>query len=105
MNRYAQILVNVPVCQSFTYEITEKTKIPGDSSLVVPGMRAEVMFGSRKVIGFIIDLNDKAPDGIPLEKIKCILRIIDEEPVFTRELIELSKNISRYYLCSQGEAL
>jgi primosomal protein N' (replication factor Y) len=105
MNRYAQILVNVPVCQSFTYKITELIKMPGTSSIIIPGMRAEVMFGSRKVIGFIIELKDSPPDDIPADKIKPVLRIIDEEPVFTLELIELSRQISQYYLCSQGEAL
>lgn len=105
MDTYAQILVNVPVCQSFTYKITGKIKMPGTSLSITTGMRAEVMFGSRKVIGFIIDITDTAPKEIPLDKIKTVLRIIDEEPVFTAELIELSKKIAQYYLCSQGEAL
>ena len=39
------------------------------------------------------------------EKIKSILRIIDDEPIFFEEQIKLSDWISKYYLCSQGEAL
>lgn len=107
MDRYAQILVNVPVYQSFTYKITEQVKMTVPPPSVVPGMRAEVMFGSRKVIGFIIDVTDQLnPDApIPPEKIKPVLRIIDEEPLFTQELIELSHKLSQYYLCSRGEAL
>ncbi len=106
---FVQILINVPVNQSFTYKITDKTKCPGACTVdcIVPGMRAEVMFGTRKVIGFIVELSvlTNTSGSIPLEKIKPVLRIIDETPIFNKELIDLSQKISQYYLCSQGEAL
>lgn len=107
MIKYAQIVVNVPVSQSFTYSITPVTKIPPDCATVEVGMRAEVFFGRRKLIGYIISISDSFDPNSPIsaDKIKSITRIIDTKPIFTTELIELSKKISSYYLCSQGEAL
>ncbi len=105
---YVQVLVNIPVSQSFTYRITPVTKFSGTCTGAQSGMRVQVMFGSRKITGFIIETSDTLPPSSPQlspDKIKPVLKVVDEEPVFTQELVELSKKISSYYLCSQGEAL
>ncbi len=91
--------------QSFTYKnLDSQDKKYKDAQI---GMRCEVYFGSRKIIGCIIGISEILPKSCTVteEKIKPILRIIDDEPLFFEDQIKLSDWISKYYLCSQGEAL
>ena len=98
--------MNLPVNQGFTYSY-----IPPENEKpeLVPaiGKRAEIMFGNRKTQGFIINISDKIPANCPVDagKIKPVKRIIDKESLFGNELIEMAQWISRYYLCTLGEAV
>ena len=105
MSVFLEILVNLPLPQSFTYKnLNPQEKKYKDAKV---GLRCEVYFGARKMIGCIIGISESLPKSctVPEEKIKPILRIIDDEPLFFQEQIKLSDWISKYYLCSQGEAL
>lgn len=103
---YLEIILNLPVNQGFTYSYippeNEKTEL-------IPqiGKRAEIMFGNKKTEGFIINIFDKLPPNCPVQesKIKPVKRIIDKQPLFGEELIEMAKWISHYYLCTLGEAV
>ena len=97
--KYAEIILNVPVPGTFTY-------ISEDDS-ITPGLRASVPFGRRKMTGFIISVSERLPKNCAIEadKLKKIDRVIDKEPVFTQDQIQLAEWVSRYYLCSFGEAL
>ncbi|MBQ5470772.1 MAG: primosomal protein N' [Treponema sp.] len=104
--KYLQIVLNIPLNQAFTYSITEEQISECKTELQV-GLRAEIRFGNRKATGFITKILDSIPDNFPVpkEKIRTITRIIDSEPIFTPELYELAEWLSKYYLCSIGEAL
>ncbi|MEE0879240.1 MAG: primosomal protein N' [Treponemataceae bacterium] len=105
MSEFLEVLVNLPLPQSFTYKnLDSQNKKVKEVKI---GLRCEVYFGARKMIGCIIGVSESLPKSctIPEEKIKPILRIIDDEPLFFQEQIKLSDWISKYYLCSQGEAL
>lgn len=103
---YLEIILNLPVNQGFTYSY-----IPPEDEKpeLIPeiGKRAEIMFGNKKTQGFIIDIHDKIPESCPVDasKIRPIKRIIDKEPLFGEELIEMARWISHYYLCTLGEAV
>lgn len=104
--QYLEIILNLPVNQGFTYSY-----IPPENEKpeLIPaiGKRAEIMFGNKKTQGFIIGIFDKLPETCPVgpEKIRPIKRVIDKEPLFGKELIEMAQWISRYYLCTLGEAV
>ena len=104
--QYLEIILNLPVNQGFTYSYippeNEKPEI-----LPEIGKRAEIMFGNKKTQGFIIGIFDKIPENCPVgpEKIRPVKRIIDKEALFGKELIEMAQWISRYYLCTLGEAV
>ena len=103
---YLEIILNLPVNQGFTYSyISPENEKPE----LVPqiGKRAEILFGNKKTEGFIINIFDKLPPNCPVEesKIKSVKRIIDKQPLFGEELIEMAKWISHYYLCTLGEAV
>ncbi len=104
--QYLQIVINIPLNQSFTYSITDEQINKLDCDLQV-GIRAEVRFGNRKLTGFITEINETIPGNCPVshEKIRPITRIVDKEPLFTPEIYEIAQWISKYYLCSIGEAL
>ena len=103
---YLEIILNLPINQGFTYSYTP----PQDEKPeLVPmiGKRAEIMFGNKKTEGFIIGITNEIPTTCTVDasKIKPIKRVIDKEPLFGTELIEIANWISRYYLCTLGEAV
>lgn len=104
--KYLQIILNLPVNQGFTYAYE---KAENEDPLLLPeiGKRAEIMFGNKKTSGFIIDIWDELPKDFnyPKEKIKHIKRIIDKEPLFDKDLIQLAQWIAHFYLCTLGEAI
>lgn len=103
---YLEIILNLPVNQGFTYSY-----IPPENEKpeLIPeiGKRAEIMFGNKKTEGFIINVLDHVPENCPVEegKIRPIKRVIDKEPLFAKELIDMAAWISHYYLCTLGEAV
>lgn len=104
--QYLQIVLNLPLNQSFTYSYISPEK---ENHELLPeiGKRAEIMFGNKKTTGFIISISDTIPKNCPVDegKIRPVKRILDKEPLFDSKLIENAKWISHYYLCSLGEAV
>ena len=104
--QYLEVILNLPVNQGFTYSYIPPEK---EKPELVPeiGKRAEIMFGNKKTQGFIINIQDTIPANCPVEpgKIKPIKRVIDKEPLFGKDLIEMATWVSRYYLCTLGEAV
>ncbi|MFC7392501.1 primosomal protein N' [Scopulibacillus cellulosilyticus] len=89
----AKVIVDVPVKQTdkpFDYFIPDSF-LP----LVQPGIRVVVPFGPRKLLGFVIDIEEESQ----LTNLKEIESIIDHEPVLTDELIELGDWLSKTALC------
>ncbi|MBO4628933.1 MAG: primosomal protein N' [Treponema sp.] len=103
---YLEIILNLPINQGFTYSYTSPVD---EKPELVPmiGKRAEIMFGNKKTEGFIIGITNEIPKNCTVDasKIKPIRRVIDKEPLFGEELIEIANWISRYYLCTLGEAV
>ncbi len=103
---YLEIILNLPVNQGFTYSY-----IPPENEKpeLIPqiGKRAEIMFGNKKTEGFIINISQTIPKNCPVDetKIRPIKRILDKEPLFGPDMIEMAKWISHYYLCTFGEAV
>lgn len=100
MARWVEVILNLPVYQSFTYRNPDET-----TSLA--GKRVEVKFGSRVLIGFAIADPVELPANFPLEpeSVKPILRVIDEINLFGDDEISLARWIASFYICAEGEAL
>jgi primosomal protein N' (replication factor Y) len=95
MGRYAEVVFNLPVRKSFTYEL------PADSPTLV-GFRVSAPFGKRRLTGLVVGELEAPPPGVT---VKEIARVIDSRPVFDERVLELGRWISRMYMCSLGEAL
>ncbi len=125
--QYLEIALNVPINQTFTYsdlpDGTEKILLNEKSiqNELIPtkrnksvknfkseiGKRAEVKFGNRRLIGIILKIYDKLPENLPYDKskIRPIIRVLDEKPILTFELINIGKWMSNYYITPIGEVL
>ena len=123
--KYLQVALNVPANQTFTYAnvpagkrvaqeekaqnelIPQKRARKVDSFEAQVGCRAEVMFGNKKATGIITAVFDELPKdlGFDAKKIRKILRVLDESPLLTKELLDLGRWLSDFYLCPIGEVL
>lgn len=67
----------------------------------IPGSRALIPLGKRKVTGVILELLSEATGY----ETKDILEIQDEQPILDSSLLELSHWICQYYLATIGEVV
>ena len=109
MSRYLDVVLNLPLNQSFTYheplKMSDEEKNASEEELF--GRRVEVRFGNRKMTGIVVGLHDTLPETCPVgeESIRPAARYVDEEKILTRELYEIARWISTYYIASIGEAV
>ena len=106
MPTWLEIAFNLPVYQSFTYRAPEPTDPQATAESFV-GRRAEVVFGSRRIAGFVIGESPRLPEGCPLDEsaIKEVVRMVDAVPIFGMNEISLARWIAQFYICAEGEAL
>jgi len=97
---FFDLVFDIPSEQSFSYRIDEK----GEASV---GKRAMVPFGlgNRDTLGFITACRECPPEGISESSVKTIRRVVDKQPVFAGDEIELARWMASYYLCGIGQAL
>ena len=94
---YAEVVFNLPLKETFTYEIPEELK-----GLVEVGMRVFVPFGPRKITGYVVSTGKKPEKNIV---IKHIENLPDTFPAITKELLSLTRWMADYYNSSWGEAI
>jgi len=95
---FYDLIFDIPADQSFTYFADDK----GESNI---GKRVMAPFGSRDCLGYIIGERENIPQGMKIESVKKIRRVVDAEPLFDAKDIELARWMANYYLCSAGQAL
>lgn len=96
MPKYVEVITSLPIDRTFQYEVPETAEYAPEI-----GKRVHIPFRSAKRIGYIVRLEDKPI----VESPRRLIDIIDEEPIFTPEMIELGRWIKDNYFCSWGEAL
>ena len=99
----AQVVMNRPMTTIYHYLVPDFLR----SSLQV-GQRIRVPFGVRNqsTVGFCVGLVQ--PTSNPIEskrKLKCVTSILDEQPLASDHMLQLTKWIAEYYLCSWGQVL
>ncbi|MGB4407887.1 MAG: primosomal protein N' [Sphaerochaeta sp.] len=97
MSKFAHLVLDIPLKQSFTYAIPAQME-----SFVFVGVRVVVPFGKREMTGYVIGVTDSFEATYQLKEIK---RVIDKESLYGEASVSLALWMSRFYLCSQGEAL
>jgi len=100
-SRYVEVALSVPQLKPLTYRV--EAEFVG---CLAPGLRVLVPLGRRKVTGYVIHPpGESPPPGVEPSSIKSVLEIIDDEPLLTPELLELTRWVAEYYCCGWGEAL
>ena len=90
-----QVALDVPLDRLFDY-------LDGGFQVKV-GQRVVVPFGRRQLVGVVI-----AKVGIseyPLDKLKSVISVFNQEPAFTKETFNLIKFCANYYQYPFGQAL
>jgi primosomal protein N' (replication factor Y) len=95
---FAEIHFALPLSNGYTYRVPESL-----DTLAQIGCRALVPLGKRVATGFIVRRTDKI--DFPPEKLRDILDVLDETPLFDTHRLELAQWIADYYLCGLGEVL
>jgi len=93
---YANIVLNLPLHQSFTYRIPEYLKDRAEA-----GKRVVVNFGKRTLTGVIISFSD----AVNLKNIKNIKSVLDDDIILEKEIIDFCRWISEYYIAPIGEVI
>ncbi len=96
---FAEIIVDVPaeeVDRPFTYAVPRKLH-----SQIAVGSMVLVPFGKRREVGYVVGLSF----ATSYPSVSEIISIIDDHPVLTAEMIELSSWIAYYYISTQIAAL
>ncbi len=91
-----EVAINVPIRKCFDYCWPEDLKIVPE-----PGLQVLVPFGRQKKGGVVVDVNKKSI----LSELKFIESIVEEKPLFTKEILKLTRWTSEYYFCAWGEVL
>ncbi|MEA3427998.1 MAG: primosomal protein N', partial [Thermodesulfobacteriota bacterium] len=94
--KYIEVAVALPVYNTFTYRVPENL-----SFFASIGKRVLVPFGRRRVTGYIIGPSE-AMDHC---KIKLVLDILDETPIFHLSMIPFFRWIADYYMYPIGEVI
>ena len=99
----AQICVNVKavsIDKTFTYAV------PEELNFLSAGWRVIVPFGSRKVDGFVMNV-EELPGAEKLFdfELKEVIGVFDEEPWFTPEMMRAAQWISDFYLCPLSQSM
>jgi len=90
---FCDVALPVPLDRAFTYALGEATP-PIGARVLVP-------FRNEKMTGIVLRVHDVPP---PVEA-KPILNILDEESIFSPQLLELAQWIAQYYIAPVGEVL
>lgn len=90
---YADIAFPTAVRQVFTYETRDKS--------IEPGMRVWVPLRKEFAIGMVVNVHSKKPSF----NTRPVERILDEEPIMSAGILQLTEWIHRFYYCSWGEAI
>ncbi len=92
--RYAEVVLPVPVAAAFTYEIPEDMQ-----GRVAIGRRVEVDFGRRTLSGVVVGLRHDTD----VARVKPLRKLY--QTYLPETLLQLSNWIAEYYGCSVGEAV
>ncbi len=99
---YADVALPVPLRRTFTYRLPSAL-----GSAAVLGSRVLVPFGKRNLTGYIVDLQESLDPQLGLDEsdVKDAIELLDESPLITPEILELTKWAADYYAVSWGEML
>ena len=93
---FADVALNLPIYESFTYAIP-----PGMEGEIEIGCRVIVPWRKKKILGIIVSFRDESP----YPDTKFIEKYLDAYPVLDKEMMQLAHWIAEYYQSPLGEVI
>ena len=99
---YADVAVPVHVYQTFLYELSEEAR-----QLVQVGARILVPLGKSLTAGYVVGLHEHLPEELSGKtgEIKLTGDLIDQIPICTPEILQITKWVADYYGSPWGEVI
>ncbi|MDG3002539.1 replication restart helicase PriA [Paludisphaera mucosa] len=99
---FVEVVVNRAFDQALTYHAPRKL-VAG----IRPGVRVRVPLGKRGglVTGYCVSIGLLPPEGLDPARIKDVAEVLDAVPLIDARMLELTRWMAGYYLCSWGQAL
>ena len=95
-SQFCDVALPVPLDQAFTYTLPAP-----DALRARPGCRVVVPFGPRKLTGVILRCHGNRPES----DVREVIRLLDEQPALSEELLRLGRWIASYYCAPLGVVL
>ncbi len=92
----AQVAVPLPIPTVFSYLIPEPL-----IAKAIPGVRVTAPFRNTEVTGYLVAIEESAAE----RKRKALIAILDDQPVLSSAMLQLTKWVGEYYGSSWGEAI
>ena len=103
MDLFVDVVFNLPLRQAFLYRVP-----PSLAPMAGVGKRVMAPFGRRRLAGYIVGVRGEAGveelETAP-ERVKDVIDIIDDEPLFDENRLALYRWISSHYLAPLGEVI
>ncbi len=96
---FVQVAIPSPLRSLFHYLPPKESCL----SQLIPGVRVEVPFGRRKVVGVIVAIDRHCP--VAEDKLKSVITLLDDLPVIQQPILALCRWTAHYYHYSLGETL
>jgi len=95
--KIVQLAVPTPLRRKFDYLIPESLY----TRSILPGMRVLVPFGRTTKIAIVLGCTDKT--DIEFKKLRCISKVLDNQPILPEDIMILLNWVSHYYHHPIGE--
>lgn len=95
------VAVLKPLRHCFDYLLPTAENI--DPQTLKPGIRLLVPFGRTQLVGILLEVNQTS--CVPLDKLRAITTVLDEEPLITPNIFALYQWASQYYQHPIGEVI
>lgn len=89
---FVDVALDIPVRQLYTYRCSNMAPRPG--------CRVRVPMGRRQMTGVVVATRVRAPAGI---SVRDVVELLDQKPLFSKELVHLVEWCGRYYHQPLGE--
>jgi primosomal protein N' (replication factor Y) len=95
---FADVVFDRPLDHAYSYSVPEDLR-----ATIAVGKRVQAPFGrgDKATTGYCVRLSEAGPD----RAVKEILRVLDDEPLLTDDLMRLTRWMADYYLCGWGQVL
>jgi len=93
---YINVAISVPIDQTYTYQVPEPFL-----NACRTGVRVMVPFGRQTLSGYCLE----TVNTVDIDKIKSILDVLDETPLFYPDILPLFKWMAQYYSCPIGQVI